>query len=279
MSLWTSGLSNGILANMRLGIGKILGALFGGLAGGWVGAIIGFFIGNAFDRGLARGSFGRLGGAASGAHRQMVHAAFFRSAFVVMGHVCKADGRVTDAEIKVAEQVMDRMDLNATQRQEAVSYFRAGRDGEADLDQTLNEFRRYCRGHAQLVRLFLEIQIQAALADGAFDEAERQILRRIALGLGLSEADYARLETMMGARAANQSGGESALASAYDTLGVAADASDAEVKKAWRKLMSEHHPDKLVAKGLPEEMMRIAKERAQDIQAAYDTIKQSRGMR
>ena len=83
----------------------------------------------------------------------------------------------------------------------------------------------------------------------------------------------------MGARAANQSGGESALASAYDTLGVAADASDAEVKKAWRKLMSEHHPDKLVAKGLPEEMMRIAKERAQDIQAAYDTIKQSRGMR
>ena len=279
MSLWTSGLSNGILADMRLGIGKILGALFGGLLGGWVGALIGFFVGNAFDRGLARGAFGGLGGAAGGAHRQMVHAAFFRSAFVVMGHVCKADGRVTNAEIRVAEQVMDRMDLNATQRQEAVSYFRAGRDGEADLDQTLTEFRRYCRGHAQLVRMFLEIQIQAALADGAFDDAERNILRRIALGLGLSEADYARLETMMGARTANQSGGESALASAYDTLGVAADASDAEVKKAWRKLMSEHHPDKLVAKGLPEEMMRIAKERAQDIQAAYDTIKQSRGMR
>ena len=279
MSLWTSGLSNGILASMRLGIGKILGALFGGLLGGWVGALIGFFVGNAFDRGLARGAFGGLGGAAGGAHRQMVHAAFFRSAFVVMGHVCKADGRVTNAEIRVAEQVMDRMDLNATQRQEAVSYFRAGRDGEADLDQTLTEFRRYCRGHAQLVRMFLEIQIQAALADGAFDDAERNILRRIALGLGLSEADYARLETMMGARTANQSGGESALASAYDTLGVAADASDAEVKKAWRKLMSEHHPDKLVAKGLPEEMMRIAKERAQDIQAAYDTIKQSRGMR
>ena len=262
---------------MRMWIGKLLGAVFGGLAGGWVGALIGLIVGNWFDRALARG--GMRGFAGGGGHRQMVHAAFFRSAFVVMGHVCKADGRVTEAEIRVAEQVMDRMDLNATQRQEAISYFRAGRDGEADLDQTLEEFRRYCRGHVQLVRLFLEIQIQAALADGAFDDAERGVLRRIALALGLSEADYARLETMMGGHAAGQTGGESQLSAAYDTLGVGADASDAEVKRAWRKLMSEHHPDKLVAKGLPEEMMRIAKERAQDIQAAYDTIKASRGMR
>lgn len=267
---------------MNIWIGKILGAVFGGLAGGWIGALIGLVIGNFFDRGLARKAAGGLGGALGGGgsgHRQMVHAAFFRSVFVVMGHVCKADGRVSQAEIRVAEQVMARMDLNPTQREEAVSYFSAGRDGEADLDQTLQEFRRYCRGHVQLVRVFLEIQIQAALADGSFDDAERDMLRRIALGLGLSEEDFARLETMMGGQAANQSGTESQLESAYDTLGVSADATDAEVKKAWRKLMSEHHPDKLVAKGLPEEMMRIAKERAQDIQKAYDTIKTARGMR
>ena len=266
---------------MRIWIGKLLGLFFGGLAGGWVGAIIGFVIGNWFDRAMMRGQLGgfRVGGAAHRAHQQMVHAAFFRSAFVVMGHVCKADGRVTQAEIKVAEQFMARMDLNATQRQEAMIYFRAGRDGEADLEQTLREFKRYCRGHLQLVRLFLEMQIQAALADGDFGEAERSVLRRIAIGLGLSAADYARLETMMGAQAANQKGGESELTKAYDTLGVKPDATDAEIKRAWRKLMSEHHPDKLVAKGLPEEMMRIAQERAQDIQTAYDTIKQARGMR
>lgn len=266
---------------MTIWIGKILGAIFGGLAGGWVGALIGLVIGNFFDRGLARKAAGGLGGAFGGGsgHRQMVHAAFFRSVFVVMGHVCKADGRVSAAEIQAAEQVMARMDLNPTQREEAISYFSAGRDGEADLDQTLEEFRRYCRNHVQLVRVFLEIQIQAALADGQFDDAERDMLRRIAMGLGLSAADFERLETMMGGQAANQSGSESELAAAYDTLGVSSEASDAEVKKAWRKLMSEHHPDKLVAKGLPEEMMRIAKERAQDIQAAYDTIKSARGMR
>jgi len=140
-----------------------------------VGALIGLIIGNWFDRAMMRGQISgfRVGGANQRAHQQMVHAAFFRSAFVVMGHVCKADGRVTQAEIRVAEQVMGRMDLNATQRQEAISYFRAGRDGEADLEQTLQEFRRYCRGHLQLVRLFLEIQIQAALADGEFGDAER----------------------------------------------------------------------------------------------------------
>ncbi|AGM40181.1 Dna-J like membrane chaperone protein [Spiribacter salinus M19-40] len=264
---------------MRFWIGKLLGTLFGSFAGGWVGAIVGFIIGNWFDRALSRGQVRGFAGAGSAAHRQMVHAAFFRSVFVVMGHVCKADGRVTEAEIRVAKQVMQRMDLNATQREEAISYFKAGRDGDADLDQTLQEFRRYCRGHVQLVRMFLEIQIQAALADGRFDEAERAVLRRIALGLGLSEEDYARLETMMGGQAANQKGGESELAAAYDTLGVNANATDAEVKRAWRRLMSEHHPDKLVAKGLPEEMMRIAKERAQEIQSAYDSIKQARGMR
>jgi len=277
---------------MRLWIGKLLGVFFGAMAGGWIGALIGLIVGNWLDRALARSQIAGFGGGASGgAHRQMVHAAFFRSVFVVMGHVCKADGRVTRAEIQVAEQVMDHMDLNATQREEAISYFRAGRDGEADLEQTLKEFRRYCRGHIQLVRMFLEIQIQAALADGHFNDAKRGMLRRIALGLGLSEADYARLEVMMGGHAHGHARGgprgdagaapgqASALASAYDTLGVSERASDAEVKKAWRRLMSEHHPDKLVAKGLPEEMMRLAQERAQDIQAAYDTVKQARGMR
>lgn len=262
---------------MKLWIGKLLGAVFGYLAGGLVGAIIGLIIGHWFDRALGGGVLGK-------ARRQVAHAVFFRSAFVVMGHVCKADGRVTEAEIGVAERVMSRMDLSPQQRQQAIEFFRAGRDGEADLDETLRQFRRHCRGHVQLVRIFLEIQIEAALADGSLDDAEHEVLRRIATSLGLSEADFARLESMIGARAAGGAGpgatpGEADVQAAYRTLGVSEDASDGEVKRAWRKLMSEHHPDKLVSQGLPEEMMRMAKERAQEIQAAYDTIKRDRGLR
>ncbi|PWG64974.1 co-chaperone DjlA [Sediminicurvatus halobius] len=261
---------------MKLWIGKLLGAVFGYLAGGLLGGFIGLLVGHWFDRALGGGVLGR-------ARRQVATAVFFRSAFVVMGHVCKADGRVTAAEIGAAERVMAHMDLNARQREQAIEFFRAGRDGEADLDEALRQFRRHCRGHVQLVRMFLEIQIQAALADGDLQDAEHEILRRIATALGLSEADFARLESMLGARAAGGGpgapAGEAELQRAYQTLGVSEDASDAEVKRAWRKLMSEHHPDKLVSQGLPEEMMRLAKERAQEIQAAYDTIKRARGLR
>lgn len=262
---------------MRLWIGKLLGVVFGYLAGGLLGAFIGLLIGHWFDRALSGGALGR-------ARRQVATAVFFRAAFVVMGHVCKADGRVTEAEIGAAERVMAHMDLSPRQREQAIEFFRAGRDGTADLDETLRQFRRHCRGHMQLVRMFLEIQIQAALADGALDDAEHRILHRIATALGLSEADFARLESMLGARAAGGAGpgapaGEADLQAAYRTLGVSEDASDGEVKRAWRKLMSEHHPDKLASQGLPEEMMRMAKERAQEIQAAYDTVKRARGMR
>ena len=138
------------------------------------------------------------------------------------------------------------------------------------------------------MRMFLEIQLQAALADGKLDASERQILQHIFDLLGFSQQEFEHLLAMvMAARDYASGGWERATGSqrvdvlkqAYGVLGVDASASDAEVKKAYRRLMSQHHPDKLVAKGLPEEMMKIATEKAQEIRAAYDQVKQARGMR
>ena len=70
---------------------------------------------------------------------------------------------------------------------------------------------------------------------------------------------------------------ETELATAYTALGLKADATDAEVKRRYRKLMSENHPDKLIAEGVPDELLRVATERAQEITAAYEVIQQSRG--
>lgn len=256
-------------------IGKLLGAFFGYLVYGVIGAVVGLIIGHWFDRGLANARGG-------GADRERIHDVFFRASFSVMGHVCKADGRVSAAEIQAAESVMARMRLSEEQRRRAIEAFQSGKAADFDLDATLDEFIAVCRRRLDLLRMFLEIQLQGALADGRIDDAERAVLLRIARRLGLSEADFQRLEALLtgGYRRshARETGGDE-LAEAYRELGVDPKAEDAEVKRAYRKLMSEHHPDKLVSRGLPEEMVEVAKERTQEIQAAYETVKRSRGMR
>jgi DnaJ like chaperone protein len=136
---------------------------------------------------------------------------------------------------------------------------------------------------------FVEIQLQAAMADGQASQPELDIIRHICMALRMSSEEMmalmARVQAHQSYYQHSQSGGagyvpeSQLLEEAYGVLGVSASSTDAEVKKAYRKLMSQHHPDKLVSKGLPEEMMAMAKEKAQEIQSAYDRVKQSRGMR
>lgn len=255
-------------------IGKIIGAVAGYLLAGVFGVLLGLLVGHLFDRGLARGP------GAAGARRSLAHAVFFRASFRVMGQVAKADGRVSAAEIAAAEQVMAHMRLSPRQREEAIAHFQVGKADDFDLDAELDRFLAVCRRHVNLLRMFLEIQLQAALADGGIDAPERDVLRRIARRLGLSDADFDRLEAMLSGRAgARATSGPEEVAAAYRTLGVSSDVSDAEAKRAYRQLMSEHHPDKLVARGLPEEMAEVAKERTQDIQGAWETVRRARGMR
>lgn len=254
-------------------IGKVVGGLLGYMAGDWVGALIGVLLGHWIDRGLA-------GASRRGGRLRELHRVFFRTTFQAMGYVCKADGRVSEAEIAIAEAIMGHMSLSEAQRQEAIAHFHAGKAEGFDLDAALDDFRRHGGRHPNLVRMFLEIQIQAAFADGRIDAAEHEAMLHIARRLGLSAADYARLEALLIARARGAAPtAEEALPEAYKTLGIESAASNAEIKRAYRRLINQHHPDKLVARGLPEAMVNIAQERAQEIQTAYDVVKRARGMR
>ena len=121
----------------------------------------------------------------------------------------------------------------------------------------------------------------AVTADGRIDPAEHAMLVRIAQRLGLTEADVSQLEALLRAAMGGPStpGGvpeKDRLADAYAALGITADATPAEVKRAYRKLISQNHPDKLAARGLPESMRPVAEERSRELNSAYDMIKRAR---
>lgn len=257
--------------------GKLVGGALGFAIGGPLGALLGAAMGHNLDVSMAGGREALHAG-----DQGRVQTAFFTATFSIMGYLAKADGRVTRDEIAMAEQVMAQMQLNDAQRKAAINLFQEGKAANFPLDDVIDQFRQECHRRVNLVRMFLEIQIATALADGSIDYTEERVLFRIADRLGFPRIFFERLIVSVQAQrhfADEQSGkgGHASLQDAYDMLGVDAGATDAEIKKAYRRQMNQHHPDKLVSKGLPEEMIKIATEKTQEIKAAYERIRGSRG--
>ncbi|MCP8689128.1 co-chaperone DjlA [Marinobacterium sedimentorum] len=255
--------------------GLVIGGLIGLFSGGLFGLIFGAGIGFMLDRWL-KGSLRRFN----------PREAFFRATFAVMGKIAKADGRVTENEIRYARDVMARMNLDQTRREEAISLFNEGKHENFDIGEVLRPLSALIRYNVPLKLMFVEIQLQAAMSDGSISPAELALVRQVCQQLMMTEREVAALIARMQAQQAygeHSFGGHQQgfaepqlLKDAYGVLGVSESASDSEVKKAYRRLMSQHHPDKLVAKGLPAEMMQLAKEKTQEIQAAYDRVKNAR---
>ena len=152
--------------------------------------------------------------------------------------------------------------------------------------ETIRKFREVCGQRAQLTQMLIVYLINTALADGKFDPKEESALREIAQGLKFSHLAFEQLLRMVRAQGSfsgyshqqhkgdHSSPGE--LANAYAALGATENASDAELKKTYRKLISEYHPDKLIGQGVPADMIKAATERSQEVQVAYELIKKTR---
>lgn len=264
--------------------GKLLGSFFGFMFGNIFGLLLGLWLGHRFDRALAtnfRAKNSLFGNTASSQERQKI---FFNATFSVMGHVAKAKGQVTQTDIQIANAYMDQMRLQGAARERAQASFSQGKTGEFSLHETLTEFTKMVRGERNILQMFLGIQVQVAYSDGVLDQNEKNILYNIAEQLGFSRFELERLLQMMEGQQHFHQGQQQQTQKAnkedaYKVLGVEEIATDKEIKRAYRKLMSQHHPDKLVSKGLPEEMMTLAKEKAQNIQGAYETLRSSRGFK
>ena len=236
---------------MNFWFGKLTGAVIGLFSGGPFGLLIGAFAGHLFDQTISKNLLGKQESEwtqgspergpfkdSKGSSKQnaRVQEVYFATVFRVMGCIAKADGRVSEREIAAATAIMDQMGLTGDQRQKAIGLFTEGKGANYDLAPDLKSLSAACRDRDDLIQMFVEIQLSVAYADGQLSRDEKQLFSQIC---------------------------KSSVA-------------DAELKKAYRRLMSEHHPDKLIAKGLPESMMRLAKEKTQEIQTAYDKIRKHR---
>jgi len=254
--------------------GKLLGGTFGFMIGGPLGAVIGAALGHNFDAGLNRTALGH-----GPVLRERTQTAFFTATFSVMGHIAKSDGKVSTEEIRLASAVMDQMGLSNELRKLAKKLFQEGKQPEFPLHDVLHQFRRECHRSRHLIRMFIEIQLHAMYADGHIHSRERQIISRICSQLGLSDQDLEQLESILSAHAGRNGAQQPKLEDCYAILGVTPNATDQKVKNAYRRLMNQHHPDKLVSKGLPEEMMAIATEKTQEIKAAYEHVMADRRLK
>lgn len=285
-------------------LGKVVGGAFGFVMGGPIGAALGATLGHQFDE-RRLDPFRLDGTGLDPEEAQQVQMAFFGATFQVMGHIAKADGRISETEIEAASTIMDRMMLPDHLRKSAMRLFNEGKRAGFPFDDVVDQFLAESRGRPQLVRRFIALQTEAALAEGHLQMAEEALLLRLCDRLHFSRYEFFGIRTRLEAERRFSGFGpgahrhqyqrqqhdsqdqqwhryeppkprETPLHEAYATLGITSSATDSEVKRAYRKLISQHHPDKLSAQKVTPERMQKATEQTQKIQKAYDAICKAR---
>lgn len=262
----------------------------------FIAAFFGFLIGSYISFKLSGGLIGKLSGFGNVAGitgiKTGTQTVFFETVFTLMGKLAKADGRVSEDEISHVEKFMNQLNMSASNRKKAIDHFKTGSKSDYDMNLLIQEFNRVAANSPNLKQMVMIYLVRVALADGQLHPKESELMRDIAKQLGYSPQAFEQLLAMLqgqdqfaGGQYHQQAGGmggytpANAIKAAYQALGVSEEDSDAQIKKAYRRLVREYHPDKLMGQGLPEEMIKEATERSQEIQTAYDLIKKTRGMK
>ncbi len=242
-------------------------------------------LGHIFDRSF--GALAPLSGVAP--------LSFVEPLFGIAGAIAKSDGRVSEEEIAATERLMERLELSGDQRNAAIMQFSAGKQSQIAATSSIVQLKHWCGGRRDRAFLLVDLLLDIVCAEGPLVPAKLALVRKLCWSLGVDERQLAALAAMRGFsyvapddwQAYQRAQGRErdwrpahpapAGKDPYAVLGITRKASDAEVKRAYRKLISQHHPDKLG--DVPEELKRRAEERARDINAAYEKIHAERGFK
>lgn len=244
--------------------GKIMGGSVGFMLGGPIGALVGATLGHALMDEKVRGQYAEQGRMTGLEQRQAV---FFTATFAMLGKMAKADGRVCESEIEVVRVFMhDKLRLNSAAQHFAIGIFNQAKDDHTPFEEYARQFGQTFADDAQLRLMFFEMLFTVAMADKVLHPAEEQLLRSTPAALGLHGDVYETVRRQF----------VDDLSHHFAVLGLPNNADSAEVKKAYRKLVSEYHPDKVIAKGLPEDFIKFAEGKFREVNEAYEAIQKTR---
>lgn len=251
-------------------LGKMIGGTIGFALGGPIGAVAGAAFGHTFvDKKEQAYLSSRPGAQESLSSNEEAQLVFFTAAFSMLAKISKADGNITQSEIATVEAFMKRdLQLDFNSQQTAINIFRQAVNSTESFDAFALQFYSVFRTQPNIIELLMDVLLRVSTADGAITHQEEAMLLSATRIFNYSSADYARLKSKY-VKETNKF---------YAVLKCDETSSNEEIKKQYRKMVTEYHPDKIEAKGLPEEFIKFANDKFKEIQEAYDNIKKERGL-
>lgn len=261
-------------------IGKIIGGAIGFAMGGPLGAVAGAAFGHVFDKSKMLDE--RAAGHDRLSYSEEAQLTFFVAAFSMLAKLARADGQITDDELNSVSQFMHHdLNLDAQSRTVAMNTFNAALDSPVAFQDFAGQFYNQFYDQPRLLELMIDILFRVAAADGTISSNEEALIAAAARIFGFSDQQYRMFSSRYKSRQRPdyRSTPASEVNPSYAVLGCNPSDSDEQVKKRYRELVHDYHPDKIASKGLPEEFTKFANNKFREIQAAYEAIKRDRGIK
>ena len=263
--------------------GKVVGSVAGLATGRPLIALLGLLLGHQFDRGFAN-TFRKFGAKTADGRLEKLSPDFVTVLFQVLGHLAKADGRVSEDEIRAARSLMHRLGLGPAEARRAIAWFEEGKNPSFSVGARVTTLRERGARKPEARALFVRLLMEIALANGAMDYRQRAVLWDVCKAFGIGRVELAQMEAMLRAQRGfrkSEAGDADTrrLDAAYAMLGVDSASSNDEIKKAYRRLMNKIHPDKIAADNPGSAAIAEAERRTREVRGAYEMLKVRRSIR